>query len=60
MNDNKLLAIIFVIAWVTMGAVFIFTPTSEGEKVKLEKEKTKQLIIQYKIDSINSIKKEVK
>lgn len=58
MDDNKVITIIFVAAMCLSGVAVIFGDSKEN--VKIEQEKTQQLIIQYKIDSLNAVKKEIK
>lgn len=52
MSDNKLMAIIFCGFFACMIFIAIFGSDSDAEK-----EKTKQLEIQYKIDSLNHFEK---
>lgn len=58
MDDTKGLVIIVVAMICFSGVMAIFGDSKES--VKIEQEKTQQLIIQYKIDSLNAIKKEIK
>lgn len=60
MDDGKIMATVFISLWLIIGAIVIFGDTENTEKVKLEREKTKQLMIQYKIDSLNALKINIK
>lgn len=55
MSDNKAYAIVFISFFVFV--CIIATADSGNTKIDIQKEKTKQLILQYKIDSLNNIKK---
>ncbi len=62
MSDNKLLAILAVAVFAAIATMAVFGKDSniDSEATKMEKEKTKQLILQYKIDSLNNIRDSIK
>jgi hypothetical protein len=51
MSDNKLLAIMMIGFFAFAATTMILGPDSSDK----EKEKTKQLMIQYKIDSLKNV-----
>ncbi len=51
MSDNKLMAIGTICFFAFAGATMIWGPDSSDK----EKEKTKQLMIQYRIDSLKNV-----
>ena len=68
MGDNKAMVIMGVAGLATLVAMLVFSPEGtmdntqtkivrEQEKTKRESEKTRQLELQWKIDSLNASKK---
>ena len=60
MDDNKAFVIVIVTTLLTIGIFEVYNNkvVDSAKSIYLEQEKTKQLMIQYKIDSLNSTKKD--